>query len=108
MELDPGTAPKVLKIVIFLAPKVQTSWTNARLIFAVLCNSSSYLHPVAVLRGGQRGPWPPPEIFLAPSLAPPLFKEDIMSFLDFLILYRGKSRVSASGSLVDGLAFLRG
>ena len=57
--------------------------------------------------GGAGGDHGPPEIVLVPSLAPPLFKEDIMSFLDFLILHRGKSLVSASGPLVDSLAFPR-
>ena len=55
--------------------------------------------------GGPEGATAPPEIFLAPSLAPPLFKEDIMSFLDFLILYRRKSLVSASGPLVAAKGF---
>ena len=49
--------------------------------------------------GGQRGPRPPRH-FSAPFNGPPLFKEDVMSFLDFLILYRGKSLVSTSGPLV--------
>ena len=62
---------------------------------------------VAVLRGGPEGATALRN-FSGPFIGPPLFKEDIMSFLDFPILYRGKSLVSASGPLVDGLAFLRG
>ena len=63
--------------------------------------------PVAVLWGRPEGATSPRH-FSAPFIGPPLFKEDVMSFLDFLILYRAKSLVSTSGPLVDGLAFPKG
>ena len=58
--------------------------------------------------GGARGGHGPPRNFSGPFIGPHFSKEDIMSFLDFLIFYRVKSLVSASDPLADGLAFPRG
>ena len=66
---------------------------------SLLRNKTLCAVPSGVSKGGPGGAMAPPEIFLAPSLAPPLFKRCFVNF--YHLLRKGFCQVSE----FDGLTF---
>ena len=69
-----------------------------------IVSSTLYVDPSGGSTGEPERATAPQKFFWPLHWSPHFSKEDIMSFFAFLIFYRGKSLVSASSPLVDGLA----